>query len=851
MKAKYLVVIAALALFSSSCRREQPSYDHLVTAGVSLELAQFRAEHYSDVSYDLRIIVPQDQTTEAFGTVEITATLSEQVPIIVDFTGRLYNPVTVTVNNMLVHYTLADGHFVIPADKTRKGENRVVVHFVSEERGLNRRPEFCYTLLVPDRARTLFPCFDQPNLKARFSLELTVPEGWKAVANGAMNGSEPAETGYRKVTFDATEPISSYLFSFACGVFDEVTEERAGRSVTLYHRETDRSKVAQCPEILDEVFKAIEWMEEYTAVPYPFQKYDLVILPGFQYGGMEHMGATLYNDRRMFLEANATELDRMQRSNLIAHETAHMWFGDYVTMRWFNDVWNKEVFANWFADRITEPLYPDIDHHLNFVRNNMPAAYSADRTAGTVAIQQPLDNLSDAGLVYSNIIYNKSPLVMDMLVARIGQESFRAGMRDYMRRYAYGNSDWDGLIDILAAHSTEDLRAWSDVWVKQKGMPRVSYSVDGDVLTIAQSDPWGRDMVWEQELEFIAIAGGEKHRVLVSLDTLAVSMALPQGTSFVLPNSDGRGYGCFVAEGSEDDAEAYKKAVAGDDVARFASIVNRYENLMAGEMDPVRFFTLILDDIRTERNIQIFNQVLAYGESCLSLFLADDPAAVAQWENLIGRIMDEGSVRSRLAAESFTRTASSDIALSKLFRIWHNERFGARYRLSERNYTSIAYQLAVRFPEHYDEIGRRQLARITNPDRRAEFEFIWPALSPLREVRDSVFNALLDPANRTVEPWAQTALALLNHPARQEEALGYIRPALDKLQEVQHTGDIFFPSNWCAALLSGHTSPEALTIVQEFLADNPRYPRLLATKILQRADHLFVANSRQQERYGR
>lgn len=153
----------------------------------------------------------------------------------------------------------------------------------------------------------------------------------------------------KQLCFGQTELLSTYLFSFIAGILSRETYERNGRSISVYHRKTDPRKVAQCPDIAAEVFDALEWLEAYTAVPYPFAKYDLVILPGFQYGGMEHTGSTLYNDRRMFLNESATLNERLSRSALIAHETAHMWFGDYVTMEWFDDVWTKEVFANYLS----------------------------------------------------------------------------------------------------------------------------------------------------------------------------------------------------------------------------------------------------------------------------------------------------------------------------------------------------------------------------------------------------------------------------------------------------------------------------------------------------------------------
>ena len=235
--------------------------------------------------------------------------------------------------------------------------------------------------------------------------------------------------------------------------------------------------MAQCPDIADELFDALAWQAEFTGLDYPFMKYDLIILPGFQYGGMEHTGATLYADRRMFLDAQPTLNERLGRSALIAHETSHMWFGDYVTMAWFNDVWTKEVFANYFASRIVEPQYPAVNHRLNFIRDYLPSAYSKDRTLGANPIQQSLDNLRNAGLVYGAIIYNKSPIVMEMLVRVLGEEAFREGIQEYIKSFPYGNATWDELIEILDHYTDVDLRSWSQAWVGEKGMPELTATI--------------------------------------------------------------------------------------------------------------------------------------------------------------------------------------------------------------------------------------------------------------------------------------------------------------------------------------------------------------------------------------
>lgn len=151
----------------------------------------------------------------------------------------------------------------------------------------------------------------------------------------------------------------------------------------------------------------------------------------------------------------------------------------------------------------------------------------------------------------------------------------------------------------------------------------------------------------------------------------------------------------------------------------------------------------------------------------------------------------------------------------------------------------LAYELAVRMPGDYGAIGAIQEGRIENGDLLREFRYVYCAVAPDRESRDALFELLLDPLNRSVEPWAASALAYLNHPLRQEEAIGYIYPGLAELPEIQRTGDIFFPKDWCANLLRGHGSPEASAEVKRFLDDNPAFPELLKVKLLQAADHLL------------
>ena len=307
--------------------------------------------------------------------------------------------------------------------------------------------------------------------------------------------------------FAQTEPLPTYLVAFIAGDFKIETAERNGRTFRMFHRETDAAKVARNRDaIFDLHARALEFLERYTAIPYPFGKFDFVAIPAFQFGGMEHAGKILYNASGLMLDESATQNQLLGRASVIAHETAHMWFGDLVTMRWFNDVWMKEVFANFMAAKIVNPSFPTVNHDLRFLLSNYPSAYEVDRTPGANPIRQQLDNLNEAGSMYGAIIYQKAPVVMRHLEALLGADNFRDGLRDYLKAHAFANATWSDLITVLDARTPVDLQEWSRAWVDQPGRPTIETELDDQAtarsarLAFRQSDPLGRKLVWPQQL---------------------------------------------------------------------------------------------------------------------------------------------------------------------------------------------------------------------------------------------------------------------------------------------------------------------------------------------------------------
>jgi aminopeptidase N len=807
---KKLLYALMLLMAFTSCKSETS----LIEEGVSKDLAISRFSNISELTYDLDFSIPEAMDSSIEAKVTIGLNLAKREELILDFRHDSAAPLRVLrVNGKDAKYSFRKEHIVIPARYLNEGLNSVEIEFLAGEQSLNRREDLIYTLLVPDRARTLFPCFDQPDLKGRYSLSLTLPEGWVALANGKF-----LTQVQNRVVFASTEPLPTYLFSFVAGKMNKYDLSRNGRNISIYHRESDPSRIAQCDIIGEQIFSSLEWLEDYTGVAYPFSKYDIAIIPGFQYGGMEHAGATLYSDRTLFTGENPTTSEKLERAKLIAHETAHMWFGDYVTMKWFDDVWTKEVFANWFAIQMVAPMFPEIDHRLSFIDSYFPPAYAEDRTRGSNPVQQELDNLSYAGLVYGNIIYNKAPVVMEMLVEKLGRELFREGIRRYLKKYAYSNATWDDLIEILDSLTGENLLAWSNVWIKEKGRPEITLALINGEIVASQRDPFDRGLIWEQEL----------------LNDTGDAGA-------IIPNIDGKGYGLFILD-SVSSAEIMRNISSYSPVKRESVLINLYENMLAGYLKPELFTEGVCAMLERENEMQIFSRAAGFLTSATVLYMRDVRAeGPGRADELLWKIASspKGGEKSIIAFRALTEIAYDSISAERIYKVWEKPQTLRHISLSERDLTRTAYELALRFPSRYDAIRHYQLGRITGNDRREEFLYLYPSLSPDIQTRDSVFNSLLKAENRGIEPWAASSLGYLNHFSRREQSAKYILPALEILPEIQKTGDIFFPRNWLRALLAGHSRKEAASVVNGFLETEKILHPMLRGKVLQQGDHII------------
>ncbi|PRY35542.1 aminopeptidase N [Spirosoma oryzae] len=860
------ISFSVLALLASCSHRSMPVQSYTVEPGVSQTLAQTRRQTISAPAYQLSFDIPAQKNEPIPATETISFDWKPTTdPLLIDFKESRDHLHQLTVNGDTTAIVFANEHIRIEPARLKAGRNQLTIQFTAGNLSLNRNDEYLYTLLVPDRARTVFPCFDQPDLKATFALTLTIPENWVAIGNAQAQASTSAGTR-KTIRFAPSDVIPTYLFSFVAGKFTVVTENADKRPMTLLHRETDPVKLKLSQDSLFSLHAgALRFLEDYTQRPYPFAKFDFAAIPDFQYGGMEHVGAIDYKASALFLDNGATRDQKLARASVIAHETAHMWFGDLVTMRWFNDVWLKEVFANFMADKVTAITMPEVNNDLKFVIDHLPAAYAVDRTEGANPIGQPLANLQEAGSLYGGIIYHKAPIMMRQLEALIGADNLRDGLREYVRTYAFGNATWNDLITILDKRTPADLVTWNKVWVEQTGRPVVSSQLTQQAgrvgtLTVKQVGEDGSKRVWPQSFELAFVYPDRIEALPVSLTSAQVNVPEATGKDiplFVALNSDGRGYGRF----SVDTTMLDRLPILSDPVSRAASYINLYENMLAGQaVRPARLATVYRSLLATETdelNLRLLTGQLSdivwnFTRPTDRLALAGQ-VEQASWQAMEQAINPGQSSPGqsspgpsspglkKVLFRLYQSVALSTDAQQRLYQIWDKQQAPTGVTLTEDDYTSLALSLAVRdYPA--PDILTRQLARIKNPDRQKRLQFMMPVLSGDVAERNRFFASLADEKNREHEAWVTAALGYLHHPLRTATSVAYLPKSLDLLDEIQRTGDIFFPESWLRSTLSGYQTPDVAQLVRRFLADRPHYNTRLRSKLLQAADTPFRAS---------
>ncbi|XP_069608173.1 endoplasmic reticulum aminopeptidase 1-like [Ranitomeya imitator] len=474
------------------------------------------------------------------------------------------------------------------ADPLRPGENYTLYiaynanlsdSFHGFYKGSYRTPDgeirvLASTQFEPTAARMAFPCFDEPAFKATFSIKIRRDAKHSAVSNMPIVKTEHVDNGLLEDHFDVTVKMSTYLVAFIVSDFKSISQiTHHGVKISVY---TVPHKIDQAVYALDAAVKLLDFYEEYFHIPYPLPKQDLAAIPDFQSGAMENWGLTTYRESALLYDAKtSTASNKLWITMVIAHELAHQWFGNLVTMEWWNDLWLNEGFAKFMEYISVNITYPELQVDDKFL-DKCFSAMEVDSLNSSHAVSTPVENPEQIQEMFDEVSYDKGACILNMLQDYMGSGSFEAGIIHYLRRFSYRNARnedlWDSMTDICPSEDTAsgnkerggfcrkgqekshwtddniiDVRSMMNTWTLQKGFPLVTVTVKGKYVFVQQEhyqkgarDAESAGLLWHIPLTYITSKSNAVQRFL--LKTKKDMLVLPEEVEWIKFNVGMNGY---------------------------------------------------------------------------------------------------------------------------------------------------------------------------------------------------------------------------------------------------------------------------------------------------------------------
>jgi aminopeptidase N len=836
--------------------------------GIPRDLARLRAQQLKDVRYQLSYTVtPKADFVSGHEELRFVQNADDRgvLPEWLDF--REGSISSLTINGQTAPTEIQNGHVELPAKLLKLDENVVVIDFktpvapagkaITRFEDKDDGSEYIYTLFVPMDAEMAFPCFDQPDLKARFRLTVTTAVNWSVISNTAGTVMEiyTGGNGIRRTEFAETKPISTYLFAFAAGPFQKVHDTPGLPG--LYVRKSKLQKAeAEAAAVQQVTADGIKYLCDYFAQPFPFPKYDMVMIPGFAYGGMEHAGATFLREESILFRTAPTHSDRLNRDILLLHELTHQWFGDLVTMRWFDDLWLKEGFAQYMAYHALNSLKPNENVWKRFYQAIKPAAYAIDSTQGTTPIYQDIPNLKDAKSAYGAIVYSKAPGVIKQLAFVVGDDQFRDGLRMYLKEHAYANAEWNDLVRALERVSKKPLGPWADAWIKRRGMPQVDVEWrckrNGELASfaLAQHDVLNEGGVWPIAMQIeLSYPKGKPFIFPPTLYAKSVDLNVTKNRgrslagkpcpAHVFANYGDEAYGRFLLDPVSRRAVVSELGSIDDVFQRTLLWGSLWDSVREAEMDPREYIELALRNLPTEKDESLAQSIIGRTITALHRYVSPEIRAqiAPKMEALaVDQMLQSPSQDMRITwFRALRGVAETTNALGQLKDMLSGKLTVPGVELRPLDRWNIVESLVAQKDPESDAVLAAEEKRDPSGDGK-KYAYMAAAARPDANIKKQYFAEYLHDTARP-EDWIEISLSSFNWWNQSELTLSYLGPALDALPQVKRERKIFFMLAWLNAFIGGQQSAAAQQQVHDFL-NSAAIDKDLRLKILEVVDEL-------------
>ena len=386
--------------------------------------------------------------------------------------SKLTNFHTTDSNLIISHKILNNTSATLIIHYTGKISNDLKGLYLSSYNSNNKTETLLSTQFEPTDARKVIPCVDHPNYKAIFSLKLIIPSELNAISNMPVMNEMAISKSLKEIKFSESPIMSTYLLFFAIGkISSKEIKTKEGVLIRVWATE---NKEIFSDFALEISVKLLDYFESYFGVKYPLPKLDHIAIPDFAAGAMENWGCISYRENALLVDPNNSSLQTKQLvAAIIAHEMAHMWFGDLVTMSWWNDLWLNESFASWMGDKAISNIHPEWDVWTKFILDDTNRAFELDALDNSHPIEQAVTNPNEIGQLFDAISYSKGASLIRMLENYLGESIFQKGIQIYIKKHAYKNTTTDDLWEALSLNSNIDVKNLMDNWTKKTGFPLI------------------------------------------------------------------------------------------------------------------------------------------------------------------------------------------------------------------------------------------------------------------------------------------------------------------------------------------------------------------------------------------
>ncbi len=815
-----------------------------------------RKARISDISYVLDIdLVSLVDSYQGRVTANFTLTDSDR-PLEIDFTGGSVNGVVVNGETLDPDY---NGYFLtLPTSALLAGRNAVVIEYVhpfdQDGTGLHRfvDPEddrtYLYTYLWPYYSNRLFPNFDQPNLKATYELTVRAAADWQVVSSTTEDAIET--DGDTKVWhFPQSEKFSSYIFSVHAGPY-QVWEDMAGDvPIRLMVRQSLREYVA-VEEWMSYTKSGLAHYRDYFDIPYPFEKYDQVIVPDFLIGAMENVAAVTFSES--YVDRGASNrFNSQRRAGTILHEMAHMWFGDLVTMNWWNGLWLNESFATLMSSIAVSQATEFDDLWHDFYLSENLTAISADNAVSTHPIEVPVVSTNDFFNVFDAITYDKGASVLNQLSHYLGREDFRLGVSNYLKEHSWENTELDDFMNSLSEQSGIDLDPWAQDWMYQAGVNTIEarFSCDANGISsfaILQTVPDDHPTLRDQRVQLGLFTTDTNESIelntAIPIEIFGAETQVPQAIglacpNLVLPNYQGWGYTEVSLDEVSMDTIISDNAIERIDDPLMRSMIwtalfNAPSN---GQMENSTLLETLIASLPMEDNDRIIRQTMATLVSNLNLLerlggeyaneLAEyGPQAEQQlWQLINAGVNDEASSQSlstlNLRLSRYIGLARSFEALENLaslledatgipgLSLGQNQRWNIIQRFTARGYIRARELLAAERERDPSDAGRRSAiaAQAGLPDLNIKREWV---------------TRILDTENPLPLSNLRAAMGSIFPTGQEELQLALLPQLTSNLSQLASNRDNYFQQTYGRDLFSGICEQQGLEILSNAISDS-------------------------------